>query len=73
MELFELNYLPDFLITAMNWFRYVDDTFIFLDNNINIDHLLNTLNCKVDIINFTYEAEYDNSLPFFGYFGCEES
>ena len=49
-------------------FRYVDDNFVVLVNNININNILNTLNCKVERINLTYEAEYDDTLPFFWIF-----
>ncbi|CAM4979264.1 unnamed protein product [Rotaria socialis] len=46
------------------WFRYVDDTFILIEPNTNINDLLNILNTFHPSISFTHEVERDGSLSF---------
>nr|CAH8825262.1 unnamed protein product [Trichobilharzia regenti] len=44
--------------------RYVDDTFIGCDRNLNKQELLNAVNSVYPTIQFTCEEEDNNSLPF---------
>ena len=44
--------------------RYVDDTFVILDNAINADLVLEFLNKQHPNIKFTMEMEQKNKLPF---------
>ena len=46
------------------WHRYVDDTFVLVEPNTDIQEVLDILNGFHPSIKFTYEAEEDNSLRF---------
>ena len=46
------------------YFRYIDDILIFLPQNIKIEHIADKLNTVEPSINFTYEKEYNNTIPF---------
>lgn len=64
MELFETIFLPPYLIPGQNWFRYVDDTFLIVDDETDVGELSNLLSSFVPSIDFTFEIEQDGSLPF---------
>ena len=65
MEYFESVLLPTIIDTSnIVWFRYVDDVFAVLPNDIDIGLFLNSLNSLSNSINFTSETENNNSLPF---------
>ena len=65
MEFFERNLLSTMLnFSNTIWFRYVDDVFSCLSPSINIDQFLTQLNTLHPCINFKYEIEVNNSLPF---------
>ena len=53
-----------FLDFEIIWFRYVDDVFAIIPNNVNIDAFLNSLNNLSHSIKFTTEKEANNCLPF---------
>ena len=44
--------------------RFVDDTFVIIDNNTNVNKILDILNSFDNNIVFTYEEEKNNSLSF---------
>ena len=46
------------------WHRYVDDTFVLVEPDTNIQDVLDNLNGFYPSIKFTHEVEEDNSLPF---------
>jgi hypothetical protein len=46
------------------WYRYVDDTFILMEPDTNVDGVLNILNNFHPSIQFTCQPETGNSLPF---------
>jgi hypothetical protein len=46
------------------WFRYVDDTFVLVSSTADISSLLSLINSIDPCIQFTYEMENNNSLPF---------
>lgn len=45
------------------WYRYVDDVFAVVKRD-EIDNILRIINSQFDSINFTYEREENNELPF---------
>ncbi|XP_042900825.2 uncharacterized protein [Parasteatoda tepidariorum] len=64
-------YMPYFesklfkLLTFPFYKRYVDDSFALLeDNNCNLDQILNVMNSIDSCIQFTFELESDQKLPF---------
>ena len=65
MEFFELDLLFP-LLERYNivWYRYVDDVFAVIPSNLDVDNFLGLLNNLHNSINFTYELEYNMSLPF---------
>lgn len=47
------------------WYkRYVDDTFLIIDKSTNIDNIAKILNSFHKDIQFTYDQEQNNELPF---------
>ena len=46
------------------WHRYVDDTFVLVEPNTNIQEVLDTLNGFHSSIKFTFEVKDSGSLPF---------
>ena len=64
MEYFEKHLLPSIVDFEIIWFRYVDDVFAIIPNNVNIDAFLNSLNNLSHSIKFTTEKEANNCLPF---------
>ena len=57
MEYFEKHLLPSIVDFEINWFRYVDDVFAIIPNNVNIDVFRNSLNNLSHSIKFTTEKE----------------
>ena len=60
--------LENSLISTLNesmilWRRFVDNTIILVKND-NITYVLDQLNSFHEQIQFTYEVEHDNKLPF---------
>ena len=45
-------------------FRYVDDMIAFIPDKINVEDLLGELNGVKPVIQFTYEEEKDDKIPF---------
>ena len=64
MEHYETTFLPHFFISGVNWWRYVDDTLAVVDSDLDLDYTVGLLNSHFNSINFTYEVENDNCLPF---------
>ena len=63
MEYFETEILPT--ITQMNWLRYVDDIFLYIENDRDFENFLIILNEVHPNIKFKYEIEDNNKcLPF---------
>ena len=46
------------------YFRFIDDKLIFLHQNLKIEEITEKLNNVEPSINFTYEKESNNSIPF---------
>ena len=46
--------------------RYVDDTFILIENPFDTNHVLKVANSLDSLIQFTFELEDSNTLPFLG-------
>lgn len=63
MEFFESMFLPEWLIPGSNWFRYVDHTFVALDET-DIESLVDNLNNWIPSIKFTFETETNNRISF---------
>ncbi|CAF2031532.1 unnamed protein product [Rotaria magnacalcarata] len=58
--------LMDELISlgVCEWHRYVDDTFVFINPNANVNGILSVLNGFHPSIKITYKVEKDNELEF---------
>jgi hypothetical protein len=63
MECMERYLLKD-LINDITWFLYVDDTFVIMDSETDIQEFLDTINSYVDSIKFTCEEERGGQLAF---------
>ena len=65
-----INYLESKLMPRLKrngvlfWRRFVDDTFVILDKDANVDNVIEILNSFDQDIIFTCEQENNNSLPF---------
>ena len=65
-----VNYLESKLMSRLKrngilfWKRFVDDTFVIIKKDADINKLIDILNSFDNNIIFTYEEEVDNSLPF---------
>jgi len=46
------------------YYRYMDDTFVVFDNERECDLFLEQLNLLHPFLQFTFEKEYNQSLPF---------
>ena len=65
MEFFEKQVLSEHLNTYIyDWFRFVDDVFAIIPENINVTELNNTLNSYNPSIKFKHEIQENNCLPF---------
>ena len=64
MEYFEKQLLPFIVDFEIIWFRYVDDVFAVIPNNLNLDAFVNSLNNLAPSIKFTTEREANNCLPY---------
>ena len=64
MEFFEKKLLPAKIPGNVKWFRYVDDVLCLWLIEHNLEQFMVELNSLVPIIQFTYEIETGNSLPF---------
>ena len=64
MEYFEKHLLSSIVDLEIIWFRYVDDVFVIILNNLSLDAFLNSLNNLSPSIKFTTEREANNCLPF---------
>ena len=65
-----VNYLEKPLMPSLQkngvlfWGRFVDDTFVIINHNTNVNKILDILNSVDNNIVFTYEEEKNNSLSF---------
>ena len=59
----EVRMIPTFTDSISCWRRYVDDTFVFIKKGY-VEHVLARLNYFHKNIQFTYELENQNKLPF---------
>ena len=65
MAHFEKSLMNDLeRVGVCDWYRYVDDTFVLLRPNTNIDDVLNILNDFHPSIKFTHEEETNGSIAF---------
>ena len=64
MEFFETKLLPSIVDFDLVWYRYVDDVFAVMPDNIDVDEFLSRLNTLSPSINFKLEKETNNCLPF---------
>ena len=63
METVENKALKDSAIAPRFWCRYIDDTFLII-NNDHVDAFYNWINTIEDSIKFTVEKENNGALPF---------
>ena len=59
----ETRIIPTVTDNIAHWRRYVDDTFLFIKKGY-VEHVLARLNSFHKNIQFTYELENQNKLPF---------
>ena len=59
----ETKIIPTVTDSIFHWRRYVDDTFVFAKKGC-VEHVLARLNSFHKNIQFTYELENQNKLPF---------
>ena len=59
----ETRIIPRLTVNISHWRRYVDDTFVFIKTGY-VEHVLVRLNSFHKNIQFTYELENQNKLPF---------
>ena len=65
-----VNYLENKLMSRLRgigvlfWTRFVDDTFVIINNKANVNKMLDMLNSFDNNVVFTCEEEKDNSLSF---------
>ena len=59
----ETRIIPTVTNNISHWSRYVDDTFVFIKKGY-VEHVLARLNSFHKSIQFTYELENQNKLPF---------
>ena len=65
MEFYERNLLPNVLdLSNTTWLRYVDDVYSCMSPLTDINQFLTQLNSLHSCINFKYEKEENNCLPF---------
>ena len=64
MEYFESELLPTIITNRFTWFRYVDDVFCLVPNEIDLNNFLQRLNSLQQSIKFKIEVEEENQLPF---------
>ena len=62
MHYFEIKLLK--MLNFKCWMCYVDDTFILIENPFDINHVLKVANSVDSHIQFTFELEDSNTLPF---------
>ena len=63
-EYFKKEWLPSMVDFDFEWYRYVDDIFAILPDNLNIQDFLAQLNSLSTSINFKVEFENNQFLPF---------
>ena len=59
----ETTLVPELEDHIQKWRRFVDDTFVYLKNG-SVEHVLWILNSFYKNINFSFEEERNNTLPF---------
>ena len=64
LEFLESNPFKYRLSSNTTYLRYIDDILIFLPQNIKIEEIAEKLNNVEPSINFTYEKESNNTIPF---------
>ena len=64
MEYIGNHLLPSIVDFEIICFRYVDDVFAIIPNNVNLDAFLNSLNNLSPSIKFATKKEANNCLPF---------
>ena len=64
MELMEKEHFQRIMGPHATWFRYVDDVFLLVPEEVDLDEKLRQLNEVEDDIQFTLENEEHGTLPF---------
>ncbi|CAH8606449.1 unnamed protein product [Schistosoma rodhaini] len=64
MAKLENNQLSSMINRFQLYVRYIDDTFVVCDDNIDLDDILHSFNSCHPSIDFTLEREKDQSIPF---------
>ena len=59
----ETKIIPMVMDSISHWRRFVDDTFVFVKKGC-VEHVLTRLNSFHKSIQFAYELENENKLPF---------
>ena len=63
MVALETKIIPTVMDSISHWRRFVDDTFVFVKKGC-VEHVLTRLNSFHKNIQFAYELENENKLPF---------
>ncbi|CAF2147937.1 unnamed protein product [Rotaria magnacalcarata] len=64
MEFFETNMAHPVIDRFLLWKRYVDDAYAIIPRDANTEDLARELSSIIPSINFTFEEEVTNTLPF---------
>ena len=65
MDYFEHKVIPILNeLGVKTWLRYVNDTFIFIDEKADLNKILKTVNGFHKNLKFTYEKEEGGMIPF---------
>ena len=64
LELLESNPFQYIFPKNSHYFRYIDDALFIYPKNTNLPHLVQRLNDVEPTINFTYEVEQNDTIPF---------
>ena len=59
-----MHYFEDKLLNFKCWLHYVNDTFILIENPFDINYVLQVKNSVDSHIQYTFELENSNVLPF---------
>ena len=64
LEHLETNHFSSIIPAGSDYFRYIDDALLIHPKDLDLPHTVHRLNEIEPSINFTFETESNNSLPF---------